>query len=336
MIKYNKEFKFSDTYKDLSTMKLVEPLTMKSSLGEIFPVNKVPGKLISYYSGLRSNQFSNTLYKLDQGIWELLRDKKLETDEVKEYFSDNKVMIINGEIISVVNNSNYLAEFMDLINSLVESNSEFSYMYQYNDNEFQFMVLRDGPESIKVGFLIRYYLSHNWVSVINVAYDKDGAGLFTSPFKVTDKAVDSDLSIVLDPEYLSEQCEVVLEEYKTYNQRRSVKMTYSELFSRLRVDYGIRITHKAIDPVDYLADTEYNSEVSGFIQQALFEIYQGNGYEFINSPYLKRSINFSEITYGKYYKALSSLYMDGMVDLGNVVEVAEWILNRNTNYDQLN
>lgn len=335
MIKYDGKFEFNDAYRDLSTMTLSEPSVMKSTLGEIIPMNKVVAKEINYNAGMRSLQFSKNLYETDSTLWKTLRTKKSKLESVKEYFSSNKVMIIDDEIVSVVNNDNYLSDFMSIISNLTK-NKDLKFFYNYTNQEFQFMVLKNSDTNIMTGFIIRYYLSYNWISVMNVRYDSSTTDLFVSPFMITDKAIEDDLEIILDTSVLLDQCDIIDNEYTNFINKSSVKMSYAELFSNLKSDFGIKITYKVIDPIDYLANTEYSELVSKFLNKVLTSIYNGAGYQYVNSSYLKKLVNFSDITYGEYYKAVSDMYFDGSINIDNILSIARSVINSRTNYDQLN
>jgi uncharacterized protein YbaR (Trm112 family) len=330
MIIYDGEFKFSDSYRDMSSLELVEPFLMKSSSGDMYPIGKVPAKSINYNSGLQSSQFSNNLYRLDDSIWRMLRDKKRITESVDEYYSNNKVMIINDNIISVVDNQNYLTEFLDSIDKFTE-NDGLTLRYRYDEEEFQLLVIDDESST---GFIIRYYLSYNWISVFNVMYVGDSE-LFISPYPVTDKPVENDISILLDDEYLLNQCSMVSNDYQDFCDRGNINMSYSELISRLKSDFNIRITGKVIDPSDYLEDKDFSLIVSRFVDEVLGLMYQGVGYEYVNSSHLKRSVNFSPISYSRYYNIISNMYLNNNISINSLISVSKLILDKETNHDKL-
>lgn len=334
MEQFNNNFKFEDTYKKLSSLSLIDPQTAYIS-GEYFPINKQSARVLNSNLGLRSFQFSNQLFDHDKDLWETLRDKRVKTESVTEYMDNHLVMIINGLIVSVIDNDKYLSKFMSIIDEYIKDQN-LQFYYNYKDDEFQFIALKEEVDNVRVGIIIRYYLSYNWITVSNILYDKNNS-IYVSNNPITDKEIEDDLEMILDKSVLLGTCDLIIDEYTDFL-RRSIdsKISFNELFNYLKSDFGLKIKYAKIDPIDFLANKEYSSEVSAFINDVLNYIYDTDAYKNVNASWLKKSIQFSKYSFNQYYKILSSMYMDNQANLSRLTTLINQVMTSNTNFIQIN
>lgn len=334
MEKFENNFKFEESYKKLSSVSLVDPQTVITD-GKFIIMNKQPAKTINENYGMRSLQFSTQLYNHDKDLWENLRDKKRDNAQVNEYKETHYAVIIDDLVVSILDNDTYISSFMKIISEYVKDES-LKFFYNYNnEDEFQFIVLKEHDHG-QVGFLIRYYLSGNWVTVNHVFYSDDGF-MFIAPEPISNKEVGDDLEIILDKEELLISCSMVYDEYEIFKKKASeCKISMEELFSYLKYDFGLKIKYTRIDPLDYLADHEYSSEVSKFIQEVLTYIYDTDMYRYVNSSYLKKSIGFSQFSFYEYFKVLSSMYIDNIINASSLINLIDMVIKNRTNFSQIN
>lgn len=335
MEKFDNNFKFEESYKKLTSVHLVDPQTVIID-GKYTIMNKQPSKTINENYGMRSLQFSSQLYNHDKELWEALRDKKDDNSQINEYKESHYAVIIDDSVVSILDNNTYISSFMKIISKYVEDES-LKFFYNYNgDDEFQFIVLKDHNPG-QVGFIIRYYLSGNWIIINYVYYSEDGY-LFVSPSPVSNKEVSDDLEIILNKEELLTSCNLVYDEYELFKNRSlNCKISMEELFSYLKYDFNLKIKYTRIDPINYIADhDEYSTEVSTFLQEVLTYIYDTDMYRYVNSSYLKKSIGFSQFSFYEYYKVLSSMYIDNLVNINSLINLVDMVMRDKTNFSQIN
>lgn len=330
---FNKDFKFEDSYRQLTTLELVDPMTAVIN-GKYYPINKTPAKSINSNVGLRSLMFSNQLYDHDKSLWETLQNKRKDNESVLEYKDSHFAMIIDDIIVSILDSDKYISKLMSILSDYIKDES-LKFFYNYKDDEFQFIVLKDHSSGGKSGYIIRYYLSYNWITVRNVFYIDDN--LYVSYDPICDKEIEDDLDIILDKDTLLMTCDLVYDEYISFsNKAMDSKISVEELFSYLKYDFGIKIKYSRIDPLDFLASTEYSTEVSAFVSDVLSYIYDTDMYRYVNSPYLKKSITFTKYSFYDYFKVLTSMYSDNQVNINSLINLISTVAHNKTNFCQIN
>ena len=111
-------------------------------------------------------------------------------ESVIKYKSSHYAMIIDDVVVSIIDNNTYIPTFIKIIDEYVKDES-LSFFYNYKDDEFQFMMLKDNPEGDgKVGVIIRYFLSSNWINIKNVYYSPNN-NIYISYQSITDKEVEN-------------------------------------------------------------------------------------------------------------------------------------------------
>lgn len=332
MDKFDSNFKFEDTYKSLSSVKLVEPNAVECA-GIYYPLNKQSSRLLNSNLGMRSHQFSNQLYNHDIILWRELRDKKDKTADVKEYKDLNYLMIINNMVVSVVSNNTTLVSFMKIIDELVKDVSR-NYFYSYKDDEFQFLSIN---KDNKTGYLIRYNLSFNWITINSVYYDnKDSIVIYISSETICDKQIENDLEIILDKDALELSTNTVQFNYEEFLRKsKNMKISFEELFYYLKCDFKLKLKYTRIDPFEFLADKDYSSEINNFISDVLTYIYDTENYKYLNASYLKKSIKFSKYNFYEYYRILSDLYVNNEISVNSLIALVTHVSKNRTNFSQI-
>lgn len=185
-------------YADLSVVlvresKQVEPELIKHDVN-YYGVDKEVAKQIAKNTGMKSLQFSKTLHKLDNEVWDkLLKNREHDYEYAKDYYTNARLVVAKGKVKALTWTSNGLEQYLNILDSYLKSPHPSYLITNTDENILRHIVMLS--ENSPHGVELRYNVSYNWVTIYKV--HKVGDIYLTSHTLVEDHIVDEGSNIVI-------------------------------------------------------------------------------------------------------------------------------------------
>lgn len=332
----------------LLNAKFSDPETIVIS-GKYYPVmNKVLLKNLTSNLGMKSRQFSKTLYGLDPDIWKMLADKVSGYSEVQDYKDSKSAIIIEGELKAVVN-----IDAPDQLEELVKQIArdlgvEDSLVVNWSLETLELTILKN---DLGVHFI--YYFESNWLSVYNFIYKPDdGVEVYYNPVEIISNEVEDSFESLVDSRIIAQYLGIDYDSREPRNDKPIIEYSYEE-FKRLAEDSNLSVG-ELLNELKKGLGIKYNPELTGFdvaadseairydsvstnLLDKLFESIKHNQRIALYSSDLKKSITFDESTdvVLNYYKLLAYLVVNSSLDVRILVNFIRNVVSRSINFYQI-
>lgn len=323
-------------YKSLKEMELISP-TVLSFNGQRFELSsKLLIKRFNVGLGFPTVSFSNTLYKLNQSMWEQMKNQLSKSEDIEE-FRNSKTAVISdiNEVIGIVGSSR-LEDLLSKVGELSKRlNAEESHEYF---NNWLFITILT-PEN--TGLIIVYYPDWDWLSIRSfVKVESDNKEVtYIHPYTIVSTEMedyDFDEFLNYDTIITHLDREVIIK-YHFNEFLKSAKLediSVGEMKRLLKKDFGIKY-QEGLSAFDFAAENEdFDATATSMLTNILSSLdkYQKIA---LFSPELKKEITFSTPVF-EYYLLLSNLASKSVKYYEPLWYFIEQVMSNKLNYSQLN
>lgn len=336
LTKFTNEYKIDNSVIKVSDLSLIEPVIAIDKNGNYLKMSKFSAKQINQIYNLGGYQFSNKLYWLDVDSWRSLRDKRLTEDNIIENINKYNAVVVNDVIVTVVEDKPYVAEILDFINEFVRDDDISTYVEDIEDKRILSVIcIKDN----KTGINIRYYIEDNWISIDDCYYDEDSDTLLFGYSSEISSYINEDIINTINKDDLMQSAELsIAYAVEDIKNSFSVHTSVDEFSYYMKRLFKIKLGVAKYDIMNYAADhqdipVDAINELSSLIDK----YYDNASSNYTLSSYLRKAITMSSITYGEFVNSLSKIYIhDDLLKIDDLVGIERKVLNKSTDYDQLN
>lgn len=323
-------------YKSLKETELVAPTVLSVDNQRFELSNKLLVKRFNEGMGFPSTLFSNTLYKLNQSMWNQMKEQLSKSEDVDE-FKNSKTAVIseNNEVIGVVGSSR-LDDLLSKVKELSQKlNGEESHEYF---NNWLFITITT-PED--TGLIIVYYPDWDWLSIRSfVKIESDNKEImYIHPYTIVSTEMDDydfDEFLNYDTIITHLDKEVIIKYHfdEFLKIAKLADISVGEMKRLLKNDFGIKY-QEGLSAFDIAAeDDDFDASATSMLTNILSSLdrYQKIA---LFSPELKKEITFSTPVF-EYYLLLSNLASKSVKYYESLWNFTEQVMSNKLNYSQLN
>lgn len=323
-------------YKSLKEMDLVTPTVLSVDSQRFELSNKLLAKRLNTGLGFPTVSFSNTLYKLNQSMWNDMKGQLSKSEDVDE-FKNSKTAVIseNNEVIGVVGSSR-LEDLLSEVETLSKRlDAEESHEYF---NNWLFITVTTPSDT---GLVIIYYPDWDWLSVYSfVKVDSDSKKVFyIHPYPIVSTEMENYnfnefLNYDIIVTHLDKEVIVKYHFNEFLKTAKLADISVGEMKRLLKRDFGIKY-QEGLSAFDIAAESDdFDASATSVLTNILSSLdrYQKIA---LFSPDLKKEITFSTPAF-EYYLLLSNLASKSVKYYESLKNFTEQVMSNKLNYSQLN
>lgn len=323
-------------YQSLKEMDLISPTVVSVNSQRFELSNKLLIKRFNTGIGFPTVSFSNTLFKLNQSMWNQMKEQLSKSENVDE-FKNSKTAVISedNEVIGIVGSSR-LEDLLDKVSELSKKlNAEESHEYF---NNWLFITITT-PDN--AGLSIIYYPDWDWLSIRSfVKLDVNGKNAFyIHPYTIVSTEMEEynfDEFLNYDTIITHLDREVIIKYHFNdfLKTAQFAEISVGEMKRLLKKDFGIKY-QEGLSAFDIAAESDdFDASATSMLTNILSSLdkYQKIA---LFSPELKKEITFSTPVL-EYYLLLSNLASKSVKYYESLWYFIEQVMSNKLNYSQLN
>lgn len=335
MKQFDDKFTINDTVISLASIDVLDPLMVKHD-NKFYQLSKEASRRLAYILGLHNYQFSKRLYDSAPDLWNTLKDRLADTEDVVlQLKSHSAVSLDEGRILAIVPEDVKLSKIFSKFNEFITTDKIDSKFEIDTDEDVLRIISID--KSTNCGVIVTYWIKSNWLEITDCSIVNNQ--LLINPATEYSFELDSmDTLNLLSVDdligYSNNSMPHLVDEY--IDLLKITKVSLNEITSIFKKSLGIKLKsnyEEELDDIISKCSDMDNGEVIDILQSLLQHTYTMNSS--VNSNFLKKATTFKDLYYDELLTKLTKLYEYGLINLTDLAECQYACYTSSANYAQL-